>query len=223
MRTVLFSGGLDSTAALHWAQARGPARAVGFDYGQPHRNAELTTAGVIAARRGVPFDVLVLPEIGRLNPSAGRDSRGLSLAFLPGRNALFLARAAMAYATPGEDLTLVFGANRDDAAGFPDCRPEFFNAAEVMLRAALRGLCEVKIETPWVYMTKASVLKWCTTRPDALADARESVSCYRGTRCGKCDACRLRRAAFVKGRIADGTAGAPKMHGGDPGRDARLK
>lgn len=75
----------------------------------------------------MPFSTLLLPELRSLNPSAGRDAFGLSRAFVPGRNALFLARAAAALAEPGEPLRLVLGANLDDAIGFPDCRPQFFD------------------------------------------------------------------------------------------------
>lgn len=216
---LLLSGGLDSVAALHHTR---PDRAVGFSYGQPHRDAELTAAGHIAARRGVPFDVLLLPDLRRLNPTAGRDSAGVSLAFVPGRNALFLARAAAAYAKPGEQLRLVMGANADDFAAFPDCRGAFFAAAQTMLRAALVGICDVWISTPWLASTKVEILRWCASQPDALADVRDSVSCYRGTRCGACDACALRAAAFAACGLEDGTS-VQTMHGGDPARDAKLR
>ncbi len=216
---VLLLSGLDSTAALHRCR---PDRAVGFSYGQPHRDAELTAAAIVASRRGVPFDTLLLPEMPHLNPTAGRDGAGVSLAFVPARNALFLTRAAAAYARPEEELRLIVGANADDAAAFPDCRDGFFGAAEMMLRAALFGVCEVKIETPWIDSTKAEIIAWCADKPEALRDIREAVSCYRGTRCGQCDPCALRAAAFATNGIADG-AGFPSMHGGDPQRDAAVR
>ncbi len=216
---LLLSGGLDSVAALHHTR---PDRAVGFSYGQPHRDAELTAAGIIAARRGVPFDVILLPDLRRLDPTAGRDAAGVSLAFVPGRNALFLTRAAAAYAKPGEQLHLVMGANADDYGAFPDCRGMFFAAAQAMLRAALVGVCDVWISTPWLASTKVEIVRWCASQPDALADVRDSVSCYRGSRCGACDACSLRAAAFKACGIEDGTS-VQTMHGGDPGRDAKLR
>lgn len=216
---LLLSGGLDSVAALHHTR---PDRAVGFSYGQPHRDAELTAAGIIAARRGVPFEVLLLPDLRRLNPAAGRDSAGVSLAFVPGRNALFLTRATAAYAQPRGALRLVMGANADDFAAFPDCRGAFFAAAQTMLRAALVGVCDVWISTPWLASTKTEIVHWCAGQPDALQDIRDSVSCYRGTRCGACDPCALRARAFAANDIEDGTS-VPTMHGGDPGREAALK
>lgn len=222
-RVVLLSGGLDSVAALHWAKGRGPEMidAIGFDYGQPHRDAELFAAGTIAARRGACWWRVLLPELPRLNPEAGRDEVGISRAFVPGRNALFLARAAC-FARAGEDLGIVMGCNADDFAAFPDCRGSFFDAARGMLSAALVGVSRVSILTPWLSCSKAEILRWCRDRPEALEDARDSVSCYRGTRCGACDACALRARAFAEVAIEDGTS-LPRSFGGDPAREARLR
>lgn len=217
---LLFSGGLDSTAAMHLYRGRGRIVAVGFRYGQPHADAEIFAAQTIAARRGVPFHSLLLPELRPLNPTAGRDAAGLSRAFVPGRNALLLVRAAAALAEPGEPLRLVIGANFDDAFGFPDCRPQFFDAFGPALASAFVGFTEVRIETPWLWMSKAEILRWCERRPEALQDARDSMSCYRGTRCGECDPCVLRARAFADVGIEDGTM-LPVFHGGDPHREAR--
>jgi 7-cyano-7-deazaguanine synthase len=205
MRTVLLSGGLDSAAALHFAKERGgEVHALGFDYGQPHRGAELAWAKRIAKRRGVPFEVIVLPPKWQLDPTAGSEFSGISRAFVPMRNARFLIEAAAHVATPGEDVVLVIGANGDDIAGFPDCRPRFFEAAAEMMRAALDGMCKVRIETPWLCAPKAGILRWALSRPEALEDIRDSVSCYRGTRCGICDACTLRARVFAEVGIEDG-------------------
>ena len=225
---VLTSGGLDSTAALHWtielAATRGSVRCIGFDYGQPHRNAEIPMAQRIVERLGLRLETLLLPELKRLNPSSGLDDRGLSQAFVPGRNLLFLARAASFLATPGEYLTLVCGVNADDAQGFPDCRRAFFRTTQETLRHALAGLVpDVYIATPWLDNTKAEIVECCARRPAALRDIRESVSCYHGTRCGQCDPCVLRAAAFTNRGLHDGDGALVPVCGGDPGRDAALK
>lgn len=224
---VLVSGGMDSTSALHWtiehAKTRGSIRCVAFDYAQPHRNAELPMAQQIVERLGFRLEILLLPEMRRLNPSAGLDDQGLSQAFVPGRNLLFLARAASHAAVSGEELVLVCGANADDAQGFPDCRRSFFHAAEKTLCRALEGLVpDVHLYTPWLDNTKAEIVRWCAKRPEALRDIRESVSCYRGTRCGQCDPCVLRARAFAEVGLLDGDGLLVPMSGGDPGRDAAL-
>lgn len=201
---VLLSGGLDSTAALHWALDQPmPVHALGFDYGQPNRASELDAARGVALRRNVPFSVIELPGLQRLDPTAGLSTKGVARAFVPGRNALFLACAAARLANIGGDGLLVVGANKNDAAGFPDCRMTFFQMQEQALAAAFNGLCSLWIATPWLFKTKAEIVTWCVERPEALSDVRRSVSCYRGTRCGDCDPCMLRAAAFAANRIED--------------------
>lgn len=227
-RLVLLSGGLDSVAALHEAteeSAPGDVRAVGFRYRSdtPHVGNELHAAGVIAKRLGIPYDVLLLVELGHIDPTAGLAKPGISRAFLPGRNLLFLTRAAMHAAAvwPGERVDLVIGANRDDATGFPDCRRDFFDTAARTLSAAFAGAVDLRIRTPWLEMTKAEIVAWAKDRPLALRNLHASVSCYRGTRCGACDPCALRAAAFAANGIED-CAPVYTATGGDTAREARF-
>lgn len=221
-RVVLLSGGMDSAAALFWAKEQpGKTRALCFAYGQPHRNAELYAARHIAEQAGVPYDTAWV-ELKPLDPTAGRDARGLSRAFVPGRNDFFLSHAASVFAEPDEDLRLVIGSNYDDAAGFPDCRPEFFKDKIRSLRAAYAGYCDISVETPWLFAPKAGILRWAQSRPAAMAAVLSSMSCYRGTRCGACDPCALRAGAFAEVGVADGTS-LPAFSGGDPAREAAFK
>ena len=77
------------------AESGDPVECIAIDYGQPSRDAEMVAAGRVAARLGVPLHVLkVLLEGWQLNPAPGRTDVGLSRAFLPGRNALFIVHAA---------------------------------------------------------------------------------------------------------------------------------
>ena len=204
IRCVLLSGGLDSTASLHWALEKAdPVVAVGFYYHQPHAIAELRAAREIAKRRTVPLEVLTLPNMGPLNPLPGRTNCGISRAFVPGRNAVFLARASAHVVRHDTELALVMGANADDARGFPDCRQPFFDAQATALSAAFEGMAAMRIETPWLERSKADIVKWCASRKNALDDIRLSVSCYRGARCGECDPCVLRANAFLAAGIED--------------------
>lgn len=111
------------------------------------------------------------------------------------------------------------GCNADDAAGFPDCRHEFMGHAERAIGAGIRGLVHcLRVETPWLMMTKKEIVLWAELRPEALEDVRESVSCYAGTRCGTCDACTLRERSFAEALVDDGSA-VPVSFGGDPHRE----
>lgn len=203
---VLLSGGLDSTAALHHTLEKTnlvDVRAVGFDYGQPHRT-ELQAAHALCARRRVPFTVLPIALPAREPPAPGVDNSGVSRANVPTRNLLFLSLAA-AYAMqlwPGRnDVALIIGCNEDDAKVFPDCRLEFLLAVMDTLELALKDVGHVRIGAPWISHTKAGVVAWCKDRPDALHDILASVSCYHATEdrlaCGTCDACTLRESALA--------------------------
>lgn len=229
MYAVLSSGGFDSTAVLHWAKKRaaetGEAiRAIGFRYGQWHADAELTAAGALAADIGVPFEVVQIIGLRKMDTSSGVNARGVSLAFVPGRNGILLDFAAAHCHVPGESLHLVVGANFDDCAAFPDCRPGFFERRASSLRAGYLGVCNVEILTPWIALSKAQIFNWVrmqTNAEEIMTHLRRSVSCYVGTRCGKCDACLLRARTFAAAGVEDGV-GIEKSFGGDPQRDAKF-
>lgn len=225
---VLLSGGLDSVAALHWSRWNAyEVRALSFRYGQLNQNAELAAAGRIASKRGIKHETLVLADAVKgftalVAPEPGIAESGVSRANLPARNTIFLSCAAAYGARIWRDFAIVFSSTKDDAA-FPDCRRAFVDAMNVAASAALDGVAKVRIATPWIDMTKADVLRWAMNSRSSLEDVRESVSCYRGTRCGECDPCRIRAAAFEKHHTKDGRAALPILVGGDPAREAKLK
>jgi len=219
---VVLLSGLDSAAALHWARERfAPVVAVGFDYGQPR--AELVAAQAIAERRGVAWIMRPIPEIGERSSDAGRDASGVSRAFVPARNGILAWHAAnvAARAFPGGRVSIVLGCNMDDSVGFPDCRPAFLRGISASIADGLSGAVCIKVEAPWVYSRKAEIVALMAKRPEALADMRAAVSCYRGTRCGTCDACTLRALAFAEAGVEDGEEAPPEVCGGDPAREAR--
>lgn len=222
---VLLSGGLDSTAALMWARPRYERLlAVMFDYGQPNRDQELSAAHRVAESYSVPrLRIAVadsLPRGGLLRGVQDDDSRtdGLSPAFVPGRNLVFLTCAA-AHASvmfPVGNLDLIIGANGQDAARFPDCRP----GALAKLGEALRhGVArQVEIITPWAGMTKTEILASFAADESSRAACAASWSCYRGDGpCGRCGACAQRRDAFEASGNEDRCA-LVGMRGGDPHR-----
>ena len=222
---VLLSGGLDSVAAMHWAIEFAHVRALSFSYGQSNRDAELGAAQLIAQRRNVPHDILHLGHAVRCldtlrTPPPGLDPSGLPRANIFGRNAILLSvAAAFAARLHWTSFDLVLGATIDDRS-FPDCRSAFLSAQEVAMQAALAGVATPRIVAPWLEFTKSGVVQWCQSRPAALADVRDSVSCYSGTRCTKCDPCRARALAFLWCELDDGDH-LTRSHGGDPARERR--
>jgi 7-cyano-7-deazaguanine synthase len=222
MRTaIVLLSGLDSATALHWALPRfAEVTALGISYGQV--STELDVAQRIAERRGVRWIRDIAIGFGRLDPRAGTDAAGVSRAFVPGRNARLVWRAASLAASlwPGGSASIVVGCNADDADAFPDCRPAFLAGLGENLHAGLEGWIDLRLEAPWLDLRKAAILRWAVDHPPAvLEDAREAVSCYRGTRCGMCDACTLRARAFAEAGIEDGESAAPHV---DPSREPRC-
>jgi 7-cyano-7-deazaguanine synthase len=186
---VLLSGGMDSVAALHWARLElrfsGPGSiegepaydriaAIGFAYGQPQRQAELTVAGALCQRLGVPYTVLEIGEAVRglttLHvPPPGKDASGVSRANVPLRNLVMLsvaaAEAARNYAGAETVVDLIGGWNIADCSGFPDCRPEFLIAARRVINEGLRGVVRDMIVTaPFGRWHKDDILHWASKK-----------------------------------------------------------
>ncbi len=228
---VLLSGGLDSVAALCWAQARYPElEAISFDYGQPNRNQEIPSAQRAAEKRGVRWRVVGLHDAMRPEKPTGimgvvpdhDTSRfgGTDKAFVPGRNVL-LAAVALAHASTwwaNGNIDIVMGACAEDQAGFHDCRPGNLLKLAEGFRACFGR--SVVIKTPWATMTKSQVLYAIKPDAEALASVQRSYSCYRDDGpCLRCSACVKRKAAFDEQGILD-LSQRTHMHGGDPQRQA---
>jgi 7-cyano-7-deazaguanine synthase len=224
---VLLSGGLDSTAALLWAARAYPeVRAIAFDYGQPHRDAELACAQVLCDSLGVSWNRFAIsdtmPRGGLLTGVRDHDPTGQSInpAFVPGRNAVFLTVAAAHAASWWKgNIDMVIGACAEDAMGFPDCKASWLGAMGTVLRQGMAR--EIRVVAPFVDRTKEQILRSfpADTVPGALLAT--SWSCYRGLAsgpCATCSACVKRAAAFAAVGATDYSA-HPVMCGGDAHRE----
>lgn len=214
---VLVSGGLDSATVLAIARERGHrSLALSFDYGQRHR-AELDAARRLATALGaIEHRILAMP-IGEFGGSALTDSAiavpenggaGIPVTYVPARNTVFLA-CALGLAEVSGASDIYIGVNAVDYSGYPDCRPEFIAAFEVLANLATKAAVEgraIRIHAPLIGMSKADIIR----RGVALGvDFAMTVSCYQpdesGGACGRCDACRLRREGFRQAGMPDPT------------------
>jgi 7-cyano-7-deazaguanine synthase len=199
---VLHSGGLDSTVCLLLARERGyRALSLGIDYGQKSR-AELQYAARQCQDLGFERKIISVewdkPErripLGR---SLAEIRRGVSSAFLPARNAVFLVLGCAEATGIGADEVWI-GVNSIDYSGYPDCRPEFIESFQDTIRLAIPGAPE--IVAPLAGMTKPQIAdeaRRLGVGPD------DTWSCYRPVEtggdyqpCGRCDACVLHRHAW---------------------------
>jgi 7-cyano-7-deazaguanine synthase len=214
---VLLSGGLDSATTLAIACSESfHCHCLTVDYGQRHR-AEIAAAGRVAAALGAAAHRVITLDLAAFGGSALTDAAiavpesptaGIPVTYVPARNTILLA-LALAWAEVLEARAIFFGANAVDYSGYPDCRPEFVLAFERLANLATRSAVEgarLALHAPLINLSKAEIIR----RGLALrVDYALTVSCYQasaeGLACGRCDACRLRRAGFEAAAAPDPT------------------
>ena len=215
---VLLSGGLDSATTLAIAREDGcDCHCLSIDYGQRHRS-ELDAAARVAQSLGAVAHKVVRIDLGAVGGSALTDysipvpvsgvQPGIPVTYVPARNTIMLS-LALAYAEVSGADHIYFGANAVDYSGYPDCRPDYMRAFEVLANLATKAAVEgrpLRLHTPIIELSKADIVR----RGTALGvDYALTVSCYQadadGRACGACDSCRLRRAGFEQAGIADPT------------------
>jgi len=215
---VLLSGGLDSATVLAMAREQGYAcHCLSMDYGQRHR-AELAAAAHVAEALGAVRHRIVKIDLAGFGGSALTDASiavptggvaaGIPVTYVPARNTILLS-FALANAEVAGANDIFFGANAVDYSGYPDCRPAFVSAYETMANLATKAAVEgqrLAVHTPIIALSKADIIRQGITLG---VDYALTVSCYQATddglACGKCDACRLRRAGFEQAGISDPT------------------
>ena len=218
---VLLSGGLDSATCLALARADGfdPACLL-VQYGQRHA-VELERATVVARAQGVSEVRVVTIDLRAIGGSAltadvpvpkdrpaGERSEGIPVTYVPARNTVFLALALGLAETLGA-TDVYIGVNAVDYSGYPDCRPEFIRAFEVLANLATRAGVEgarFHIHAPLSGMTKVEIIR---TGMRLGVDYALTHSCYdpdgEGRACGRCDSCLIRREGFRAAGVPDPT------------------
>lgn len=177
MKTLhLLSGGIDSATAL-WA-VKNDRIAVGFDYGQPHR-IELDRAAAVADLAGVPFSVVKIPTMPKVNDVV-----------FAGRNAVLISMGA-ALAQRHKCGAVVIGSNQSDWMDFPDCRPEFI----AHMDRAIQSAYGVGLVAPLLHMDKADVVKYARKIGVPLDLTWTCYAPRDGEPCGECYSCKGRKAA----------------------------
>ncbi len=215
---VLLSGGLDSATCLAIARDMGfECYALSVAYGQRHA-AELTASKRVADALGAREHRLARVNLGQFGGSALTDptipvpedgaNTGIPVTYVPARNTVMLS-IALAWAEVLGAHDIFVGVNAVDYSGYPDCRPEFIRAFENMANLATKTGVEgarLRIHAPLIALSKAEII----TRGNALGvDYGLTVTCYQaddqGRACGRCEACRLRRAGFAAAGVDDPT------------------
>jgi 7-cyano-7-deazaguanine synthase len=196
--------------------------ALSVDYGQRHA-AELAAAARLASALGAcdhrvaRLDASIFQGSALTDPAVpvplDGSASGIPVTYVPARNTILLS-LALGWAEVLEAHAIFVGANAVDYSGYPDCRPEYLRAFETMANLATKAGLEgrrIEVRAPLIDLTKAEIVR----RALALGvDPALTVSCYQadaeGRACGRCDACRIRRAGFEAAGVADVTRYRPE-------------
>jgi 7-cyano-7-deazaguanine synthase len=217
---VLLSGGLDSATVAAIASSEGFAvNALSFSYGQRH-SFELQAAQRVASSLNVDQHRVANIDLRAFGGSALTDDievpkartsdemeHGIPITYVPARNTIFLS-FALAWAEVLGSQDIFIGVNALDYSGYPDCRPEFIHAYELVAnlatKAGVEGRQKLTIHAPLMHLSKAQIIK---KGIELGVDYSLTSSCYDpasdGRPCGQCDSCLLRRKGFRENGIDD--------------------
>jgi 7-cyano-7-deazaguanine synthase len=132
---------------------------------------------------------------------ANLDAQEIPTSYVPFRNAHLLS-IATSWAEAIEARRIYIGAVAEDSSGYPDCRPEFYEAFQRSIDVGTKPETRIEIVTPVIHLRKSEIVK----RGVQLGAPLELTwSCYRSeTRaCGRCDSCALRLRAFAQADMRD--------------------
>jgi 7-cyano-7-deazaguanine synthase len=216
---VLLSGGMDSTTTAAVAQRDGfDVHALSVRYGQRH-SVELAAACRVVERLGIRHHVVMDLDLRAFGGSAltadvpvpkdtpvAEIGSRIPTTYVPARNTVFLS-LALAWAETLGASDIFIGANALDYSGYPDCRPDYFEAWVRMARLATRAGIEggrLTLHTPLIGLSKAEIVKLGRSLG---VDYGLTSTCYDpstdGAACGHCEACLLRLKGFEEAGVPD--------------------
>ncbi|WP_049925733.1 7-cyano-7-deazaguanine synthase QueC [Halopiger goleimassiliensis] len=211
---VLLSGGMDSATAAYEARDRGyDLYALHTSYGQRTADRELECARRLADELDVTEFLRIetdhLAAIGASSlteeeiavEDADLESDEVPSSYVPFRNANLLSMA-VSYAEANGCNAVFIGAHSEDFSGYPDCRPEFFEAFERVVDVGTKPDTEISIEAPFVEASKTDI---AARGVELEVPYQHTWSCYRdeAPACGTCDACAFRLQAFQRIGVRD--------------------
>ena len=203
----LVSGGMDScvTAAI----AREESKELAFlhvSYGQitedRERQAFENIADFYKVEKRLAVSIESLSVIGGSSltddsiavTQADLHSHDIPASYVPFRNAHFLATATSWAEVIGAGAIYI-GAVAEDSSGYPDCRPEFYDAFQRAVDFGTKPGTFIRLSTPVINMSKVEIVQ---TGIRLGAPLNLTWSCYQASElaCGECDSCALRLRAF---------------------------
>lgn len=212
---VLLSGGMDSLVCVGVAmKENSDVSLLHMNYGQKTSAREkksfddIASYYQIAPSKQKVIDMNFLKQIGGSSLTDDSisvknyqgDSNIIPDSYVPFRNSIILS-LAVSWAEVMDATRLYIGANFEDSPGYPDCRPEYYQAFNQVVKLGTKA-GKIEVTTPVIHLKKKEiVLKGAELKvPFEL-----SWSCYQSTdkACGQCDSCALRLRGFREAGMQD--------------------
>jgi len=210
---VAVSGGLDSCLTAAIANLDYKLAFAHFNYGQRTEKRELKAFSDIAdfydVKNRLVVDITHLTKIGGSSltdknievSKADLTNKNIPTSYVPFRNANMLS-ACVSWAEVINASTIFIGAVFEDSSGYPDCRPDFFDAFNKVIELGTQPETNIKITTPVIRLSKTEIVK---EGNKLNAPFHLTWSCYQNEdeACGVCDSCALRLRGFQQAGIED--------------------
>ena len=210
----LVSGGMDSCVTAAVAHQENDALAfLHVSYGQLTEQRERRSFEQIADHYDVNDRLVIsLEHLGSIGGSSltdksypvarpNLDNKEIPTSYVPFRNAHLLS-AATSWAEVLHANSIYIGAVAEDSSGYPDCRPEFYEAFQQVVNLGTKPATSITIKTPVIGMKKSQIVQ---LGQRLAAPLHLTWSCYKESEiaCGECDSCALRLRAFREAGIKD--------------------
>jgi 7-cyano-7-deazaguanine synthase len=213
LAVVLVSGGMDSCVCAAIADQSYALAFLHVSYGQRTEKRERQAFEAVADHYRVAHRLVCkldhLRHIGGSSltdltipvEQANLERTDIPTSYVPFRNAHLLSIATSWGEVLGAEA-IIIGAVAEDSSGYPDCRPEYYQAFNQLIRVGTRPETRLEIVTPVIHMKKSEIVR---TGNELGAPLHLTWSCYQsGERaCGRCDSCALRLRGFREAGITD--------------------
>ena len=213
LAVILASGGMDSCVTTALAAQECELAMLHMSYGQRTEGRELKAFQALAdfyqARHRLTASIEHLARIGGSSLTdrtiavsrANLESTEIPTSYVPFRNAHLLSTAT-SWAEVIGATRIYIGAVAEDSSGYPDCRPEYYEAFNRLIEVGTKPETRIEIVTPIIHLRKSEIVKLGTTLGAPL---HLSWSCYQSEdlACGICDSCALRLRGFREAGIPD--------------------
>ena len=212
---ALVSGGMDSLVMAAFCRRESELALLHVNYGQRTEARELACFHAIAEYLEVPPSRRLVADIGYLKdiggsaltdgaidvPGADLGRKEVPVTYVPFRNAHLVA-IAVSWAEVLGAKNIYIGAVAADSSGYPDCRPEFYEAMNETIRRGTKEGSGIVVKAPFLQLKKKDIVRMGASMGVPF---EHSWSCYREEEraCGLCDSCALRLRAFAEAEAVD--------------------